>query len=114
MWELSEVNPFEIFTSDKLIWTKEYWQFLTKAYGPKRTFLFTNKQIMNTLRFSLFSLIESSLHRVESKHYQDTLDNKIQSFLLEFTKLLNNQKLVLTAQKSILIKLGNLEQEDNL
>ena len=68
---------------------------------------------MNTLRFSLFSLIESRLHRVESKHYQDTLDNKIQSFLLEFTKLLNSQKSVLTVQKSILIKLGNSEQEDN-
>ena len=105
MLKLSEVNPFDIFTSDKLIWTKGYWQFLTKAYGPKRNFLSTNKQIVNSLRFSLFSLIESRLHRVESKHYQDTLDNKIQSFLLEFTKLLNNQKLVLTAQKSILIKL---------
>ena len=69
---------------------------------------------MNTLRFSLFWLIESRLHRVESKHYQDTLDNKIQSFLIEFTKLLKNQNLVLTAQKSILIKLGNLEQGDNI
>ena len=107
MLELSEVNSFEIFTSDQLIWTKGYWQFLTKAYSPKRKFLSTNKQIMNTLRFSLFSLIESRLHRVESKHYQDTSDNKIQSFLLELTKLLNNQKLVLTAKKSILIKLGN-------
>ena len=34
--------------------------------------------------------------------------------MLEFTKLLMNQNLVLTAQKSFLIKLGNLEQEDNL
>ena len=58
MLELSEVNPFETFTSDQLIWTKGYWQFLTKAYGPKRNFLSTNKQIMNTLRFSFFSLIE--------------------------------------------------------
>ena len=40
------------------------------------------------------------------------MDNKIQSFLLEFAKLLNNQNLVLTAQKSILIKLGTLEQQD--
>ena len=38
MLEFSEVNPFEIFTSDQLIWTKGYWQFLTKAYGPKRIF----------------------------------------------------------------------------
>ena len=97
MLELSEVNPFETFTSDQLIWTKGYWQFHTKAYGPKRNFLSKDKQIMNTLRFSLFSLIESMLHRVESKHYQDILYNKIQTFLLEFTKLLENQNLVLTA-----------------
>ena len=69
---------------------------------------------MNYVRFSLFSLIESRLHRVESKHYQDTLDSKIQSFLLEFTKLLENQNLVLTAQKSILVKLGGLEQGDTI
>ena len=68
---------------------------------------------MNTLRFSLFSLIESRLHRVESKHYQEILDNKIQSFLLEFTKLLNSQKSVLTVQKSILLKLEDLNQEDS-
>ena len=36
MIELSDVNPFDIFTSDKLIWTKGYWNFLTKAYGCKR------------------------------------------------------------------------------
>ena len=69
MLELSEVNPFDIFTSDKLIWTKGYWQFLTKAYSPKRKFLSTNKQIMNALRFSLFALIESRRNRVESKYY---------------------------------------------
>ena len=68
---------------------------------------------MNTQRFSLFSLIESRLHRVESKHYQEILVNQIQSFLLEFTKLLNSQKSVLTVQKSILLKLENLNQEDN-
>ena len=59
-------------------------------------------------------MIESRLHRVESRHYQDTLDSKIQSFLLEFTKLLENQNLVLTAQKSILVKLGGLEQGDTI
>ena len=69
---------------------------------------------MNTLRFSLFSLIESRLHRVESKHYQDILDNKIQVFLVEFTKLLENQNLVLAAQRSILQKLGHIEQGDTI
>ena len=59
-------------------------------------------------------MIESRLHRVESKHYQDSLDNKIQTFLLEFTKLLENQNLVLTAQKSTLIKIRNIEQGDNI
>ena len=80
MLELSSISPFNIFSSDALIWNKGYWNFLTKAYGPKRTFLSTNKQVMNTLRFALFSLVESRLHRVESKNYQDTLDNKIQVF----------------------------------
>ena len=59
-------------------------------------------------------MIESKLHRVESKHYQDSLDKKIQTFLLELTKLLENQNLVLAAQKSILIKLRNVEQGDNI
>ena len=54
MLELSEVNPFETFTSDQLVWTKGYWHFLTKAYGPKRNFLSKDKQIMNTLRFFFF------------------------------------------------------------
>ena len=58
------------------------------------------------------TLIETRLHRVESKHYQEILDNKIQSFLLEFTKLLNSQKSVLTVQKSILLKLEDLNQEN--
>ena len=53
-------------------------------------------------------------HRVEYKNYQDTLDNKIQVFLLEFTKLIENQNLVLTAQKSILLKLRHIEQGDNI
>ena len=110
MLELSEVNPFDTFTSDKLIWTKGYWKFLTKAYGPKRTFLSQNKQIMNTLRFSLFSLIESRLHRVESRNYQEVLDTKIQSYLLEFTKLLTSQKSILTVQKAIL---NTIAQEDS-
>ena len=65
MLELSEVKPFEVFTSDRLIWTKKYWQFLTTAYSPKRHFLTADKQMVNTLRFSLFSLIESRLHRME-------------------------------------------------
>ena len=69
---------------------------------------------MNSVRFSFFLLIESRLHRVESRHYQDTLDSKIQSFLLEFTKLIENQNLVLKAQKSILAKLGGLEQGDTI
>ena len=67
---------------------------------------------MNTLRFSLFSLIESRLHRVESKHYQEILDYKIQSFLLEFTKLLNSQKSVYTKINSILLKLEDLNQDE--
>ena len=49
MLELAEVSPFETFTSDQLIWTRDYWQFLTKAYGPKRSFLSRDKQILNSV-----------------------------------------------------------------
>ena len=98
MLELAEVSPFETFTSDLSIWNRDYWSFLTRAYIPQRSFLSRDKQIMNSVRFSVFSLIESRLHRVESRLYQDTLNSKIQSFLLEFTKLIRNQNLVLTAQ----------------
>ena len=34
--------------------------------------------------------------------------------MLEFTKLLENQQVVLESQKSILIKLGNVEQGDTI
>ena len=109
MLQLSEVNPFQTFTSDQLIWHRDYWKYLTRAYGPKRDFLSRDKQIMNAIRFAFFSLIESRLHRVESKSYQNTLDSKIQSFLVEFKKLLDHQNLLSLAQKTILEKLTNLE-----
>ena len=111
MLELAEVNPFYTYTSDKLIWTKGYWRFLTKAYGPKRTFLSQNKQMMNTLRFSLFALIESRLHRVESKSYQETFTSNFQNYLLEFRKLITSQTQILTVQKTILNTL--VSQEDS-
>ena len=109
MLELAEVNPFQTFTSDQLIWNRDYWNLLTKAYGPQRSFLSRDKQIMNSVRFALFSLIESRLHRDGSRNYQNTLDNKIQTFLVEFTKLIENQNLISLAQKTILTQLGNLE-----
>ena len=59
MLQLSEVNPFQRFTSDQLIWHRDYWKYLTRAYGPKRDFLSRDKQIMNAIRFAFFSLIES-------------------------------------------------------
>ena len=114
MLELAEVSPFETFTSDQLIWTRDYWNFLARAYGPQRSLLSRDKQIMNSVRFSFFSLIESRLHRVESRHYQETLDSKIQNFMLEFTKLIENQNLISIAQKTILAKLGSLEPEDTI
>ena len=80
MLELAEVSPFQTFTSDQLIWHRDYWKYLTRAYGPQRSFLSRDKQIKNRVRFAFFSLIESKLHRVESKNYQNSLDSKIQSF----------------------------------
>ena len=67
------VSIIRTFTSDQLIWHRDYWKYLTRAYGPKRSFLSRDKQIMNTIRFAFFSLIESRLQRVESKNYQNTL-----------------------------------------
>ena len=66
---------------------------------------------MNSVRFAFFSLIESRLHRVESRNHQNTLDSKIQTFLVEFRKLIENQNLISLAQKTILTKLGNLEPD---
>ena len=109
MLQLSEVSPFQTFTSDQLIWHRDYWNYLTRAYGPKSDFLSRDKQIMNAIRFAFFSLIESRLHRVESKSYQNTLDSKIQSFLVEFRKLFKNQNFLLLAQKNTLEKLTNFE-----
>ena len=34
MLELSSISPFNIFSSDTIIWNKGYWNFLTMAYGP--------------------------------------------------------------------------------
>ena len=64
---------------------------------------------MNVIRFAFFSLIETRLHRVESKNYQNSLDGKIQSFVEEFKKLLDHQNLISLAQTHILEKLTNLE-----
>ena len=44
MLTLSANDPFEKFSSDKIIWKKSWWQFLTIAYGKKGLFLAeTNK-----------------------------------------------------------------------
>ena len=45
---------------------------------------------MNVLRFSFFSLIETRLHRVEFKDFQNSLDEKFTSFAEEFKKLLDH------------------------
>ena len=64
---------------------------------------------MNVLRFTLFALIETRLHRVESKDFKNSLDGKITSFAEEFKKLLDHQNLISVAPTHILEKLTNLE-----
>ena len=103
MLQLSESNPYQRFTSDQLIWHKNYWKYLPRAYGPKRGFLSTDKQIINVLRFTLFALIETRLHQVESKDFKNSLDGKITSFVQEFKKLLDHQNLISLALKHIRI-----------
>ena len=102
MLELSEVNPFYTFTSDKLIWTQSYWRYLTRAYSTKRKFLSHDKILMNIVRFSLFNLLESRFHRVESKKYQDTFKIMFQDYLTQFKKVIDSQTQILIAQKTIL------------
>ena len=64
---------------------------------------------MNVLRFTLFALIETCLHQVESKDFKNFLDWKITSFAEEFKKLLDHQNLISLTQKHIMEKLTNLE-----
>ena len=64
MLRLSQSNPYKRFNSDQLIWEKNWWKFLTIAYGPRREFLSRDKQMMNVLRFTIFTLVEARLHRV--------------------------------------------------
>ena len=59
---------------------------------------------MNVLRFTFFAVIETRLHRVESKDYEDSLDGKITSFAGELKKLLDHQNVISLAQTYILEK----------
>ena len=109
MLRLSQSNPFKRFTSDQIIWEASWWKFLTIAYGPRREYLSRDKQMFNTLRFVIFTLVEARLHRVESKDYRDSLDRKLTSFANELKKLLDHQNLISTAQTHILEELSNLK-----
>ena len=68
---------------------------------------------MNVLRFSLFALIETRLHRVEFKDFQNSLDGKFTSFAEEFKKLLDHQNLISMAQKLIMEKLTKSEPSNS-
>ena len=102
MMELSEINPYYTFTNDKIIWDQNYWRYLTSSYSTNRKFLSHDKVLMNIARFSLFSLLESRFHRVESKNYQDTFKVMFQDYLLQFKKVIDSQTQILLSQKTIL------------
>ena len=105
MLTLSANDPFEKFSSDKIIWERKYWQFLTMAYGNKRAFLSRDKQMLVSLRFIIFNLVETRLHRVEAKLYRDILDSKFISLTEELQRIFDHQNIISRAQTHIINKL---------
>ena len=105
MLTLAANDPFEKFSSDKIIWERKYWQFLTIAYGNKRAFLSRDKQMLVSLRFIIFNLVETRLHRVEAKLYRDILDSKFISLTEELQRIFDHQNIISRAQTHIINKL---------
>ena len=77
----------ERFSSDKIIWEKSWWQFLTISYGNKRAFLSRDKQMLVSLRFIIFTLVETRLHRVEAQIHRNMIDSKLISLLEELQRI---------------------------
>ena len=105
MLTLSANDPFEKFSSDKIIWEKSWWQFLTMAYGNKRAFLSRDKQMLVSLRFIIFTLVETRLHRVEAQIHRDILDSKLISLTEELQRIFDHQTIISRAQTHIINKL---------
>ena len=59
--------------------------------------------------FAYFALIETRLHRVEAKDYENSLNKKFTTFAGELKKLLDHQNVISSAQTHILEKLSGLE-----
>ena len=104
MLTLSSNDPFEKFSSDKIIWEKSWWQFLTISYGNKRAFLSRDKQMLVALRFIIFTLVEVRLHRVEAKVHRDILDSKLISLTEELKRIVDQQIIISRAQTHIINK----------
>ena len=104
MLTLSSSDPFEKFSSDRIIWEKSWWKFLTISYGNKREFLSRDKQMLVGLRFIIFTLVEVRLHRVEAKEYRDILDSKLISLTEELKRIVDHQTIISRAQTHIINK----------
>ena len=104
MLTLSSSDPFEKFSSDRIIWEKSWWKFLTISYGNKREFLSRDKQMLVGLRFIIFTLVEVRLHRVEAKEYRDILDSKLVSLTEELKRIIDHQTIISRAQTHIINK----------
>ena len=104
MLTLSSNDPFEKFSSDKIIWEKSWWQYITIAYGNKRTFLSRDKQMLVALRFIIYTLIEVRLHRIEAKVYRDILDSKLISLTEELKRIVDQQIIIHRATTHIINK----------
>ena len=113
MLTLSANDPFEKFSSDKIIWEKSWWQFLTMAYGNKRAFLSRDKQMLVSLRFIIFTLVETRLHRVEAQIHRNMIDLKLINLLEELQRISRAQTHIINKLEPNIPDNSGFSEEEN-
>ena len=113
MLTLSANDPFEKFSSDKIIWEKSWWQFLTMAYGNKRAFLSRDKQMLVSLRFIIFTLVETRLHRVEAQIHRNMIDSKLINLLEELQRISRAQTHIINKLEPNIPDNSGFSEEEN-
>ena len=113
MLTLSANDPFEKFSSDKIIWKKSWWQFLTIAYGNKRAFLSRDKQMLVSLRFIIFTLVETRLHRVEAQIHRNMIDLKLINLLEELQRISRAQTHIINKLEPNIPDNSGFSEEEN-
>ena len=113
MLSLATNDPFEKFNSDKIIWKKSWWQFLTMAYGNKRAFLSRDKQMLVSLRFIIFTLVETRLHRVEAQIHRNMIDLKLINLLEELQRISRAQTHIINKLEPNIPDNSGFSEEEN-